>query len=201
MSCLVGGSYDSLFCRHISSLSPSFDKDRLAEETLRLPPVLVPRLIEGSGWVFEPQPSILQATPSESMLPSDVREMILRRLTRLSSPARTLLAAGAALGHDFTFEELCQIAQLTAQDGLVALDEALQNLLLQESSHRREGRSGVSYHFAHDKIREVVYAASGDARRRVFHGRSLTVPGHVDAPAAELASHVLANGSAALTFR
>src|SRR3989442_1087369 len=38
--------------------------------------VLVPRLIAGIGWVFEPQPSILEATPPNGMLPSDVREMI-----------------------------------------------------------------------------------------------------------------------------
>jgi len=134
--------------------------------------VLVPRLIAGIGWVFEPQPSILEATPPNGMLPSDVREMIQRRLARLSSPARDLLVAGAVLGHDFTFEELCQVAQLAPQKGLAALDEALQSLLLHESSHRREGRRGVSYHFADDKIREVVYAAAGDARRRVFHSRA-----------------------------
>jgi predicted ATPase len=106
------------------------------------------------------------------MLPSDMREMIQRRLARLSSPARDLLAAGAVLGHDFTFEELCQVAQLAPQEGLAALDESLQSLLLRESSHQREGRRGVSYHFADDKIREVVYAAAGDARRRVFHSRA-----------------------------
>jgi hypothetical protein len=163
--------------------------------------VLVPSLIAGSGWMFEPHPSILDATPPDNILPPDVRELIERRLARLSLPARNLLAAGAVIGHDFTFEELCQVAQLTPQDGLAALDEALQSLLLHESSPRREGRRGVSYHFAHDKIRQVVYAAAGDARRRVFHGRALTVPGHVDVPTAELASHVLASGSAALTFR
>ena len=78
----------------------------------------------------------------------------------------------AVLGHDFTFEELCQVARLVPQKGLVALDESLQSLLLRESSQRREGRRGVSYHFADDKIREVVYAAAGDARRRVFHSRA-----------------------------
>ena len=134
--------------------------------------VLVPRLSVGSGWVFEPQPSILEATPPDGLLPSEVRELIQRRLARLSSPARNLLAAGAVLGHDFTFEELCQVARLAPQDGLTALDEALQSLLLRESSHRREGRRGVAYHFSDDKIREVVYAAAGDARRRVFQSRA-----------------------------
>ena len=134
--------------------------------------VLVPSLIAGSGWVFEPRPAILEATPPDKILPADVREMIERRLARLSAPARNLLVAGAVLGHEFTFKELCQVAQLALQDGLAALDEALQSLLLHESSHQQEGRSGVSYHFAHDKIRQVVYAAAGDARRRVFHSRA-----------------------------
>jgi predicted ATPase len=133
---------------------------------------LVPSLIAGSGWVFEPHPSFLEATPPDNILPADVREMIERRLARLSTPARNLLAAVAVLGHEFTFEELCQVAQLALQDGLAALDEALQSLLLHESSHQQEARRGVSYHFAHDKIREVVYAAAGDARRRVFHSRA-----------------------------
>ena len=162
--------------------------------------VLVPRLIAGSGWVFDPQPSILDATPPNGMLPSDVREMIQRRLARLSSPARILLAAGAVLEHDFTFEELCQVAQLAPQEGLAALDETLQSLLLHESRHQGEGRR-VSYHFSHDKIREVVYAAAGDARRRVFHSRALMVLEHVDIPTAELASHALASGAAALRFQ
>jgi len=126
--------------------------------------VLVPRLIAGSGWVFEPQPAILEAIPPDKMLTSDMGELIHRRLARLSSPARTLLTAGAVLRHNFTFEELCQVAQLGPQEGLAALDEALQSLLLHETSHRRDERSGVSYHFSHDKIREVVYAEAGDAR-------------------------------------
>ena len=109
--------------------------------------------------------------------------MIQRRLARLSSPTRTLLAAGAVLDHDFTFEELCQVAQLAPQDGLTALDEALQSLLLHESRHQREG-SKVSYHFTLDKIRDVVYEAAGDARRRVFHSRALMVLEHVDVPTA-----------------
>jgi DNA-binding SARP family transcriptional activator len=163
--------------------------------------VLLPRLIAGSGWVFEPQPSILEAIPPNNILPSDVREMIQRRLARLSSLARNLLVAGAVLGHDFTFEELCQVAQLAPQDGLAALDEALQNLLLQESGHWQQGRRGVSYHFAHDKIREVVYITAGDARRRVFHSHTLAVRQHADASTAKLASHVLANGSATLPSR
>jgi DNA-binding SARP family transcriptional activator len=161
--------------------------------------ILIPRLIEGSGWVFEPQPSILEVIPPGSILPTAVREMIQLRLARLSSLARDLLVAGAVLDHDFSFEELCQVSQLAPQDGLAALDEALQSLLLHESSHRWEGRSRVSYRFSHRNIREVVYATAGDARRRVFHRRVLTVLKHVDTSVVELDQHMLEDGSAALT--
>ena len=161
---------------------------------------LVPRLSAESGWIFEPQPSILDVIPPDNILPTDVREMILRRLARLSSSTRTLLAAGAVLEQTFTFEELCQVAQFAPQEGLIALDEALQSLLLHESRHQGEG-SKVSYRFSHDKIRDVVYAAAGDARRRVFHSRALMVLEDVDVPIGDLTSHELTNGAVALTFQ
>src|SRR3989441_1615706 len=43
---------------------------------------------------------------------------------------------------------------------------------LHESSHQRKGRSRISYLFSHNMSRQVVYAAAGDARRRVFHSRA-----------------------------
>jgi len=159
------------------------------------------RLIEGKGWVFEPQTSILDATSPDVMLPSDVREMIQLRLTRLSPPARELLVAGAVLDHDFTFEALCQVAHLTTQDGLFALDEAIEDLLLQESPRQSGKVQAVPYVFTHDKIREVAYIEAGDARRRIFHGRAFQVLEQEGASAAVLAYHALASGSADLAFR
>ena len=161
---------------------------------------LAPHLREGKGWVFEPQTSILDATSPEVMLPSDVREMIQLRLARLSPPARELLAAGAVLDHDFTFEALCQVAHLTTQDGLFALDEAIEDLLLQESPRQSGKVEAVPYVFAHDKIREVVYVEAGDARRRIFHGRAVQVLERAGASAAELAYHAVESGSVDLAF-
>jgi DNA-binding SARP family transcriptional activator len=155
---------------------------------------LVPRLLTESGWVFEPQPSILDATAQGTILPSDIYEVIQRRLVRISLPARNLLRAGAALDHDFTFEELCYVAQLAPQEGLAALDEALHDLLLHESSQLREGRSQVSYHFAHNKIREVISLAAGDACRRVFHKRALAVLKRANTTAASLTYTTLSSG-------
>ncbi len=162
---------------------------------------LAARLIKGKGWVFEPKTSIIDATSPDSMLPSDVREMIQLRLARLSPAARELLAAGAVLEHDFTFETLYQVAHLTTQDGLFALDEAVEDLILQESPHQGRRDQAVTYVFAHDKIREVAYSEAGDARRRIFHGRAFQVLEREGASAAVLAYHALASGSVELAFR
>jgi len=162
---------------------------------------LVPHLIKGKGWVFEPRTPPLDAASPDVMLPSDVREMIQLRLAGLSPPARELLAAGAVLDHDFTFEALCQVAHLSTQDGFSALDEALESLLLQESPRQGRRVQAVPYEFAHDKIREVVYAEAGEARRRIFHDRALQVLQRKGASAAILAYHALASGSADLAFR
>ena len=163
--------------------------------------VLVPRLVKGKGWVFDPQIAVLNAVVLDGTLPSTVRETILIRLAQLGPTARELLAAGAVLDHDFTFEDLCQVAHLTPQDGLSALDEVLGSLFLRESRRQRGGLSGATYVFEHDKIREVVDVEAGDARRRVFHSRALKVLKKAGAPAAELAYHALASGLADPAFR
>ena len=162
---------------------------------------LAARLIEGKGWVFEPQTGAFEATSPDVMLPSDAREMIQLRLTRLSASTRELLTAGAVLDHDFTFEELCQVAYLTTQDGLLALEEAIEVLLLEESSRQSGKVQAISYAFVHDKIREVVYSGAIDARRRIFHGRALQVLAQEGASTAVLAYHALASGSADQAFR
>src|SRR5438093_12298450 len=115
MAC-ESGEFD-LFDAPGSSLSPKRFAEWLFAETKGQPfylrallqtllerGVLVPRLIAGSGWVFEPQPSILDAASPDNILPPDVREMIQRRLARLSSRASNLLAAGDDLGPDMPLE-------------------------------------------------------------------------------------------------
>ena len=80
------------------------------------------------------------------------------------------------------------------QEGLAVLHEALQNLLLHESSQLPEGRSQVSYFLAHNKIREVISFAAGDVSRRVFHKRALAVLKCADTTAASLTYQTLSSG-------
>ncbi|HKZ70298.1 MAG TPA: AAA family ATPase [Anaerolineales bacterium] len=131
-------------------------------------------------------------------VPSTVRAVIRSRLNRLSPTAFTLLAAGATLEHQLTFERLCAIANVTEDIGLPALDELVSSQLLLEAA--RPGDASA-YLFAHHMIWDVVYTEAGDARRRLFHRRALDILEAAREPAAVLAYHALAAGLAEVAFR
>jgi tetratricopeptide (TPR) repeat protein len=137
------------------------------------------------GWTLDYAPAI-ERTQSEGKLPipPSVREVILTRLERLSETAGALAEAGATLGRACVFEELCRVSGVDELTGLRALDALLTSQLLVETadSHR-------PYSFTHDKIRDVIYAEAGDARRGIYHRRAFESLETEGAPAAELAHH------------
>lgn len=120
-------------------------------------------------------------------LPASIRRAILARLSPLPDPAIFMLVAGAVLGRDFGFEEVCQIADIELMDGLRFLDALLGGQILAES-----GDDSFPYCFFHEQIRNVVYTEAGPARRTVFHRRALGHLAGSSVPAAELAHHALA---------
>lgn len=136
-------------------------------------------------------------------MPPGVRDVIRARLGQLRPNALAMLAAGAVLGQNFTFERLCQVADLSESEGLPALDELLAPRLLMTADRRLAtgdesfasaviGPSSIDiYVFTHDKIRDVAYTEAGDARRRILHRRALAALEASDALPAELAHHAL----------
>ena len=102
---------------------------------------------------------------------------------RLTFPDRKVLALLAYLATEGGMQERQKLTRLLWPESDMAHGRATLRLSSclsmtcsgrtpRESSHLRGGRRGVSYHFADDKIREVVYVAAGDARRRVFRSRA-----------------------------
>lgn len=145
---------------------------------------LAPRRRDDGDWALELQPSVLEEATREGFLPAGLREVLWARLARLSPPAATLVTAAAVLGQGCSFDVLAQVADISEQQALAALDEVLHGSLLREA--------GGTYQFAHDKIREVAYSEAGAARRHVFHRRALEVLKREGAALAELAHHALA---------
>ncbi len=164
--------------------------------------VLASRPDDEGGWSIDFTAAMEHETVIRGFFPPSVREVICARLDRLTPNAFALLVAGAVLGQGITFEHLCQVADLAEHDGLPALDEVLHSRLLHESERERgEQLTDGRYVFAHAKIRAVVYAEAGEARRSIFHRRAVKVLQEAAAPSAVLAYHALGAGLAEPAFR
>src|SRR5947208_2821417 len=149
---------------------------------------------EEGGWTLDVTAAMEHETVRRGFFPPSVREVIVARLDRLSPHAFALLVAGAVLGQGTTFERLCQVAERTEEDGLPAVDEVLHSGLLHESERKAGPMTAGRYVFAHQKIRAIVYAEAGEARRRIFHRRALQALQASAVPAADLAYHALSAG-------
>lgn len=161
---------------------------------------LTARPNEDGGWTIDFTAAMEHEMVVRGFFPPSVREVICARLDRLTPNAFALLAAGAVLGRGISFGHLCQVADLEEEVGLPALDEVLHSGLLHELERKAGHISAGSYVFAHQKIRAVVYAEAGEARRHIFHRRALQALQAAAAPAAELAYHALAEGLAEPAF-
>lgn len=123
---------------------------------------------------------------TNTFLPPSLRELIHARLARLSLHAQELCNAGAVLGDGFTLPLVARVGALSETEALLALEETWQRGLVREVGDR--------YFFAHDKIRQTVYADTGQARRRELHRRALEILEGKGAPPAERAHHAFAAG-------
>ena len=129
----------------------------------------------------------LKSIDPRSLAPT-IHDVILSRLEWLSQPASAVLSAAAVIGRNCNFSLLESVSGTDEQNSLDALDELLSARLIVET--RNEARP---YIISHDRIRETVYAQLSEARRQVFHRRTLTALMEAKAPSAELATHAFAS--------
>ena len=125
-----------------------------------------------------------------------VRGLIRYRLSRLSSVASSLAAAGAVLGGDFSFDSLLKVAMIEEQEIPSAVDELLSARVLLYSETKSHG---VIFSFSHERVRQVAYTEAGVARRYMYHRRALALL-QDSLSAAELACHALAAGETEAAF-
>ena len=135
----------------------------------------------------------------EIEVPQSVREVIGRRLERLSSQCVEVLTVAAAIGREFDFDVL---RAAMAGDGqpqpgeadmgrlLDLLEEGLQSQLITEE----RTQEGVRYNFAHALVRETLYDGLSLRRKMLLHERigealERVYADSLDAHAADLAFH------------
>lgn len=99
--------------------------------------------------------------PAGLPLPGRVRDMIARRLDRLSPHGRHLASVAAVIGREFEFELLHRTAGLADHDTATGLEELVRRRVLHATGER--------FDFTHDRIREVAYLALLPPHRGALH--------------------------------
>jgi tetratricopeptide (TPR) repeat protein len=98
-------------------------------------------------------------------IPDSVRDVVGRRLARLSDDARRLLTTASAMTGGVSWDALQAIAGMPEQALLDALDAALDTRLLVE----RRSESATAYDFTHALVRHTLYEALSTPRRQALH--------------------------------
>ena len=122
--------------------------------------------------------------PGELPLADRVRQVIARRLDRLSEKARELAAVGAVIGRGFEFGLLHRMVERDEAATAAGVEELVRRQVWHEMA------TGLD--FVHERVRAVAYAELLGPRRRLLHRRvAEAIESH---HARELDPHLLALG-------
>jgi len=120
-------------------------------------------LLAEEGFLSEKEGRWTLTAPTEKIgIPSKVHDVIVRRIGRLRREERKLLDLAAVCGDSFSPNTLCRVLALDITDVLQTLAEI-------ERSHRLIHSADSLFEFAHQKIREVMYANLPGELKRVYH--------------------------------
>jgi hypothetical protein len=122
-------------------------------------------------------------------VPATVREVVGERLARLPGEAAEVLTVAALAPDVFEVDTLAVVTGLPGERVLELVEAALAARLVVEHPERRGG-----WRFAHDLVREAVYAGISSARRARLHAAyaealEAVLGQRAGAAAAELAHH------------
>jgi tetratricopeptide (TPR) repeat protein len=151
---------------------PEIFAGRLYQETRGNPFFLIATLqhffeegalsVEDEYWVTHIED--ISANYKELMIPPSVKELIVRRLSRLNETEEKLLRLASVIGREF---ELALLER--AWDGNGECIAALMSLTSAKLLVDHQGH----YEFGHDKIREVAYGEISPQRKQLLHQRVL----------------------------
>jgi predicted ATPase/DNA-binding SARP family transcriptional activator len=103
-------------------------------------------------------------------LPERVRDLLRLRIAQVDELARQLLAAAAIIGRSFDFETLVVASGRSEIETINSLETLLAHRLIKECAEC-ESPAPLTYDFAHDKLRALVYEETSLTRRRLLHQR------------------------------
>ncbi len=118
------------------------------------------------GKIYQQDGRWANVSIAEMGIPEGVRQVIGRRLSRLSESANRLLTVASGFNGPFRVGLAAGAAGLDETDALDAIDAALEAQLVQPASDDAE-----SYDFAHALIRHTLYAELNPSRQVRLHRR------------------------------
>jgi eukaryotic-like serine/threonine-protein kinase len=126
---------------------------------------------------------------AELQIPQGVREVVGRRLDRLSDKTNEALRVAAVIGRDFDEEVVQRVSKLSPEELMTAAKESIAERLVTDLG-------GGRYSFAHALVRDTLYEELSPARRAALHEQvglaiEAICAGDVDDRLGELAHHFL----------
>jgi class 3 adenylate cyclase/tetratricopeptide (TPR) repeat protein len=126
---------------------------------------------------------------AELQIPQGVREVVGRRLDRLSEETNATLRVAAVIGRDFDRELVWRVAQQQPEQLMKAAQEAIDERLVTDLG-------GGHHSFAHALVRDTLYEELSPPKRSALHERTglaleEVCGGNVDERLGELAHHFL----------
>ena len=103
--------------------------------------------------------------PLEMVIPEGLRDVIGKRLSRLSQECNRLLSIAAVIGRDFALETLQAVSSMQEEEVLVGLEEALRVGVVEDQSRGAIAR----YRFTHAFFRQTLYEETITPRRIRLH--------------------------------
>jgi hypothetical protein len=117
-----------------------------------------------SGAVQRQEDRWVIGDPGTFSVPEGVRDVIGRRLSRLSATSNELLSMASVMGRDIDVEVLAAVTDSSEDAMLDSLDEAVRARLVDEAGADR-------YRFSHALVRATLYDELSATRRRRLHRR------------------------------
>lgn len=123
--------------------------------------------------------------PGTAPVPAPVREVVLRRISRLPETAAGLLSVAAVAGRDFDIEVVAEAASAEIETALEVLDTAVEAGLVTEDQERLGW-----FRFTHALAAETLYQTTGRLRRARLHRQVGTAAVRAWAGNAEMAAEI-----------
>ena len=105
--------------------------------------------------------------PPGEQMPAGVRNLLDARLGGVGGVARQLLGTAAVIGRSFDLDTVREASGRSDEEAVRALEELVEHGLVREVPGTHP-----AYDFSHHKLRDLVYAEVGLARRRLLHRRA-----------------------------